>query len=422
MATAKPKFLYDNRLNDGTPVASTTATGNYNVLNLLDFRPFTWWKPTSLPATVDVDSGVARAADYALIYGHDLHDAQVAVEVRGSTDNFAASDVLLATSNLLAYPEQFDNGAWTKADVTVTANAMMAPDGKHTMDKLVETATTAQHFANQASGVNGTQYAFSVRAKAAERTWLRLANGQGAFSVWFNLANGTVGTNSSPGDVTATIESLGDGVYECTVTNIMDVTAAVYVFLADADASVSYLGDVTKGLYVWGAQHKFGSSAGYYEGAANGPLYLPFASASFRYWRLRFVQLTGSVMPQIAIAPVGQALDADQYISAPFDPLGAELVGQFNRSQKGHPLGSVIDFESYARTIELEDVSWTWYRDSFRPAWAAHLRHKPFGFVWDPTDHANEIVLVTATPLGHDIPHRAGGYATLRLPVSGKIT
>jgi hypothetical protein len=95
MATDYPKFLYENRLDDATPVASTTAAGDYNVLNLRDFRPYTWWKPTALPATVTVDCGSAKAVDYWAVYGHDLFTAGCTIELRGSTDNFSASDVLV---------------------------------------------------------------------------------------------------------------------------------------------------------------------------------------------------------------------------------------------------------------------------------------------------------------------------------------
>lgn len=97
MATGYPKFLYDNRLDDGTPAASTTAAG-FDVLNLRDWRPYTWWKPSSLPATVTVDCGSAQSADYAALYGHDCATQGNTVEIRGSTDNFSASDVLVATS------------------------------------------------------------------------------------------------------------------------------------------------------------------------------------------------------------------------------------------------------------------------------------------------------------------------------------
>jgi len=94
MPTDYPKCLYDNRLDGGTPAASTTATG-YDVLNLRDWRPYTAWQPTALPATVTVDCGAPVAADYWLIYGHDLFTQGATIELRSSTDNFAVSNVLV---------------------------------------------------------------------------------------------------------------------------------------------------------------------------------------------------------------------------------------------------------------------------------------------------------------------------------------
>ena len=96
MPTDYPKILHENRLDDATPVASTTATG-FNVLNLRDFRPYTKWQPTALPATITVNCGVSKSADYWAIYGHDLYTQGATIYLRGSTDNFAASDVLLDT-------------------------------------------------------------------------------------------------------------------------------------------------------------------------------------------------------------------------------------------------------------------------------------------------------------------------------------
>ena len=97
MATDYPKILHDNRLDDATPAASSTAAGDYNVLNLRDFRSYTWWKPSSLPATVTVDCGSAKSVDYWAVYGHDLFTGGCTIELRGSTDNFSASDVLVDT-------------------------------------------------------------------------------------------------------------------------------------------------------------------------------------------------------------------------------------------------------------------------------------------------------------------------------------
>lgn len=93
---ALPRILYDNRLADATVVASSTAA-EYAAANLADWRPYTWFKPAAMPATLTVDCGVAKAADNAVVYGHDLFTRGATLEVRGSTDNFVASDVLVAS-------------------------------------------------------------------------------------------------------------------------------------------------------------------------------------------------------------------------------------------------------------------------------------------------------------------------------------
>lgn len=91
-----PLVLYESRLNDAVPVASSTAAG-FDVLNLRDARPYTFWKPSAMPATVTVDCGSSKAADYLAVYGHDLFTRGCTIEVRKSTDNFGANDVLVDT-------------------------------------------------------------------------------------------------------------------------------------------------------------------------------------------------------------------------------------------------------------------------------------------------------------------------------------
>jgi hypothetical protein len=94
---ANPRIYFDNRFADAPPVASSTAAGTYAAANLADWRKYTWWKGGVLPADVTVDCGVAKAADYALFMGHDMKSVGASVEIRGSTDNFVASDVLVSS-------------------------------------------------------------------------------------------------------------------------------------------------------------------------------------------------------------------------------------------------------------------------------------------------------------------------------------
>jgi len=245
----KPAILYDNRLADATPVVSDTAAGDFDVLNLIDWRAFSFWKPATMPATVTVDSGAAAAADYCLIYGHDLGTQGATVEVRGSTDNFVASNV------------------------------------------LIDSAT--------------------------------------------------------PTD--------------------------------------------------------------------DKPLLLIFTS-SYRYWRLRF---TGANAPSIAIAAIGSMLRLPKYLPVSFDPLGRKPVGQVNNSADGHALGSIVNYEQWAADIQQRSVDWAWVRDTFEPAWKAHLLGRPFGFAWNPETCPTETYLVSRHG-GFEAPHKNGQYADFKLPVIGR--
>jgi len=88
-----PIIIWDNRLADAAPVASSTASGA--AINLADFRPYTSWVPSVLPATVTVDGTTAHSVDSLGVFNHTLFTGACTIEVRGSTDNFATSDVLV---------------------------------------------------------------------------------------------------------------------------------------------------------------------------------------------------------------------------------------------------------------------------------------------------------------------------------------
>ena len=94
MTTPKNPFIaHDNRMADAVPVASSTASGA--AINLSDFRPYTFWKPSVLPANITVDCATEKSADKLCVFNHNLFANGCTIEVRASTDNFAVSDVLL---------------------------------------------------------------------------------------------------------------------------------------------------------------------------------------------------------------------------------------------------------------------------------------------------------------------------------------
>ena len=89
-ANAKPIILAENRLLDGTLAATDTAAG-YDVLNITDLRPFTFWEAASHGTKyITVNCGSAKKADSIAMIGHNLYTADADVSVECSSDNFAA--------------------------------------------------------------------------------------------------------------------------------------------------------------------------------------------------------------------------------------------------------------------------------------------------------------------------------------------
>jgi len=188
------------------------------------------------------------------------------------------------STNLLTYSEQFDNAVWTKSDSSITANALTAPDGTVTADKLVEAATTSTHSAFQSvSLAAGLVYTYSVYAKAGERSFLIIQPTGDSRFAYFNLSTGAVATvNGSP--LSTSIQSAGNGWYRCTisVTSPGAGASSFYVYCAATDGNASYTGDGISGIYLWGAQAEVGSTATAYmvSGATNGFRAVPVVSGS----------------------------------------------------------------------------------------------------------------------------------------------
>jgi len=168
----------------------------------------------------------------------------------------ASRPVVSARVNLLTKTEDFSDAAWGKVNATVTANAITAPDGTLTADKLVETVGTGGHQTQilTIAVPTASTVSFSINAKQAERTIILLQGYTGATFVgaYFNLATGVVGTKN--GVVQTNISASADGFYLCSITFAASAGAVnVYANLSPADGTVSYEGDITKGIYIWGA-------------------------------------------------------------------------------------------------------------------------------------------------------------------------
>lgn len=168
-----------------------------------------------------------------------------------------------ARANTITFTESVDNAAFTKNATTVTANAGTAPDGKATMDRIVETSASAEHNVLQATGsfTANTRQSFSVFVKASGRSHGRfyIVNGSDIVGARFDLTTGTVATNTSgAGALThSRIVKLADDVYRLEVTGIVNASstsANLILQLDTAGFSGSYAGNSALGLFAWGFQ------------------------------------------------------------------------------------------------------------------------------------------------------------------------
>lgn len=96
-SNAKPLILgHDNRLLDGSPAATDTASG-YNVANITDLRPYTFWKAASAGTKyITVNCVSAQSADSLGIIGHNLYTADADVSVEHSPDGTNWTECLAA--------------------------------------------------------------------------------------------------------------------------------------------------------------------------------------------------------------------------------------------------------------------------------------------------------------------------------------
>ena len=169
--------------------------------------------------------------------------------------------------NLFTYSEDFANADWIKVGSTISSNVLVAPNGTTTADKLVEDTSNGVHIALQISASRNVNsiYAFSVYAKAGERTKINLFNnGNGVGNANFDLSNGTA--TLIAGEF-ATIESVGNGWYRCVVGMQENSTVGnfnYHIRLLDASGSDSYTGNGTSGAYIWGAQVNLGTAKPYF--------------------------------------------------------------------------------------------------------------------------------------------------------------
>lgn len=185
------------------------------------------------------------------VLGLIYQNMSVSAEVR-----LTAADSTAAFTNLLTSPRDFTNAAWAKTNVTVTSNALTAPDGSVTATKLTATA----------SAVTTVLQSITATATTLTQTFFIKKGSSATAANAFALANISTATtlvlvrvNYDTGELTvvagsssqASIVSAGDGWWRLTLSASTGVTIGNIIntyagFVGGSETAGQF-------LYVWGS-------------------------------------------------------------------------------------------------------------------------------------------------------------------------
>lgn len=212
----------------------------------------------SLPGDVDFER--ASSATYFDSAGVLQTAATDVPRLDYDPDTLEARGLLIEEqrANVLTYSSDFSNAAWTKENVTQTANSATAPDGANTATLITDTGSGEHRFYQNFTGARNC---LSIFAKAGTASFVSLSHGSGGYAS-FNLATGAVAATSSG---VGAITPIGSGWHRCSFYPDASIDYLVLKMGRTAAEAVPS-GGVTytaagNTVYVWGAMAELGPFA-----------------------------------------------------------------------------------------------------------------------------------------------------------------
>lgn len=170
-----------------------------------------------------------------------------------------------SASNIQVRSEEFDNAAWTKVNITATANQITSPDNTTNADKILRTSTSSSYIvdASTKSSAAALQMTTSVFVKQGEGDYFALRV-QGVYpnrvDARFQFSTKQIYSYNAAGTFTAgntKVEEYGNGWFRLQLEYTTDANATVSSLFAprasdgDLDATNS---TSTSFVYLWGCQ------------------------------------------------------------------------------------------------------------------------------------------------------------------------
>lgn len=181
-------------------------------------------------------------------------------------------------TNLNTYSADYSNASYTKGDITITPNTIVAPDGTITGSKFIpNTLNTAKTLSKVYTITAATAVTYSIYIKAGEYNNCVLAFdglSTGRYGALFDLSNQTATTSVSLNTAgTASgfqsITAVGNGWFRCVVgftdTTLNDGVISAFVRYTAGSATYNAVtGNDFSGFFIWGSQLEAGTTVSSY--------------------------------------------------------------------------------------------------------------------------------------------------------------
>ena len=174
-------------------------------------------------------------------------------------------------TNLITYSEDFSNGNWAKYGTTVTSG-FTSPDGSLNAFKLVEDTNNSKHFIsrNNLFTPDGVTRDYSIFVKEGEKRYIFITNvtttNNDINCAVFDTRDGVFTNTNNPTYISnRNVTTLSNGWYRIDFTSNVNSFSYdnFYIGISSSEtmSGVSYQGDGTSGVYIYGAQLEAGSYA-----------------------------------------------------------------------------------------------------------------------------------------------------------------
>lgn len=152
--------------------------------------------------------------------------------------------------------EEFNNSTWGKENITVSSNQAISPDGSQTADAIFETTANSLHRFYDGDYNRSDENTISIFAKYNGSNLALRFSTSSSDTTYFDLENGTI---ESQGSNDAKMIAYPNGWYRCVITDDPSGTTDPIFNLYQTSGTLTYTGNTSNGVYLWGAQAELAS-------------------------------------------------------------------------------------------------------------------------------------------------------------------